>query len=432
MKRSCQALAILALCSSLQAATHAVLPGEAIQPKIDAAAPGDIIAIFGGTYPGDVTINKAVRLVEVDGQDVTITGNVTWNGVTNAPPFEGFTVGSSGKGITVTNTAGLVIKNVDARGGFGVMTTGNTTLNIVSGQFSSISQDGGELVVSGVQVVGNVSSTINAQKTIVLRAIVGGTITWNSKNVFLGYSTSVFLVVGGTNCRAVIVGSTITGNGSYADTAVLGGTSNSFFVSNSSFKGGVYGSHWIDNRGWTAGGSCLRIDVGNTAVVANSYFQSTNNTTLWSGYDGSFGAGLYSYASQLTAVNNICHGNWRGIAAPYGAIVKNTFAYAVTYPIANGVVAFDTISGDPLFVSGQAPQLQSSSPCVNAGVNDPVFNDLDGSRNDIGPGGGCLFDPQGWTTNKPVVISFDLAPQQLLKGVDTQVTISKGQAVAQP
>jgi hypothetical protein len=69
---------------------------------------------------------------------------------------------------------------------------------------------------------------------------------------------------------------------------------------------------------------------------------------------------------------------------------------------------------------------------VNAGSSDPRFNDLNGTRNDIGPGGGCLFDPEGWTTNKPLVISFDLAPQQLLKGVDTQVTISNGQAVAQP
>ena len=76
--------------------------------------------------------------------------------------------------------------------------------------------------------------------------------------------------------------------------------------------------------------------------------------------------------------------------------------------------------------------LQPTSPCVNTGSPNPVFNDLDGTRNDVGPGGGCLFDPEGWTTDKPVVISFDLAPQQLLKGVDTQVTISNGQAVGQP
>jgi len=99
-------LAILCFQTWASAATHAVLPGESIQAKVDAAAPGDIVAIFGGTYTTDVTVNKAIRLVEVDGQEVTITGNVTFTGVTNAPPFEGFVVGSSGKGITITRRNG--------------------------------------------------------------------------------------------------------------------------------------------------------------------------------------------------------------------------------------------------------------------------------------------------------------------------------------
>ena len=35
-------------------------------------------------------------------------------------------------------------------------------------------------------------------------------------------------------------------------------------------------------------------------------------------------------------------------------------------------------------------------------------------------------------TEKPVVISFDLGPERLQEGVDTEVSISNGQAVAQP
>lgn len=56
----------------LNAATLAVLPGESIQAQIDAASEGDIVAVFGGTYSENITINKAIRLVEVSGQDVTI------------------------------------------------------------------------------------------------------------------------------------------------------------------------------------------------------------------------------------------------------------------------------------------------------------------------------------------------------------------------
>jgi len=35
----------------------------AIQPAIDAANPGETVRVCGGTYPGDLHINKAVSLV---------------------------------------------------------------------------------------------------------------------------------------------------------------------------------------------------------------------------------------------------------------------------------------------------------------------------------------------------------------------------------
>ena len=88
------------LCATMtqpvQAATHAVLPGASIQAKIDIAVAGDIVAIFGGTYNEDITVNKSIRLVEVSGQQVIFTGNVTFSGVMKCTVFDGFTVGSSG------------------------------------------------------------------------------------------------------------------------------------------------------------------------------------------------------------------------------------------------------------------------------------------------------------------------------------------------
>lgn len=183
--RVCFFLALAAAQAAL-ATTHAVLPGEAIQPKIDAAAPGDIIAIFGGTYAGDVTINKAVRLVEVDGQEVTITGNVTWTGVTNAPPFEGFTVGSGGKGITISNTTGLVLKNIDARPGFGVATNGTSKVGITGGYYSQVSQDGGELSATLTEITGDFLTSINSVKTVSFRVTVTGNFIWHSKNAWCG------------------------------------------------------------------------------------------------------------------------------------------------------------------------------------------------------------------------------------------------------
>ena len=102
----------------IQAETHAVLAGGSIQEKIDLAVDGDIVAIFGGTYNQDLTITKRIRLVEINGQDVIITGAVTFTSVADCPPFEGFTVGSNGnKNIVVNDCTGLVISGIDHTAG---------------------------------------------------------------------------------------------------------------------------------------------------------------------------------------------------------------------------------------------------------------------------------------------------------------------------
>jgi nitrous oxidase accessory protein NosD len=62
MKLPSHLLPIIPLVASLMtahAATHAVLPGTSIQAKINLAVARDIVAIFGGTYNEDITINKA-------------------------------------------------------------------------------------------------------------------------------------------------------------------------------------------------------------------------------------------------------------------------------------------------------------------------------------------------------------------------------------
>lgn len=426
--------------AAASAATHAVLPGEAIQPKIDAAAPGDIIAIFGGTYPGDVTINKAVRLVEVDGQEVTITGNVTWNNVTNAPPFEGFTVGSSGKGITVNSTTGLMIKNVDARPSTGLFINGTSLIGVIGGFYSQIQQNAGELVTNDIAITGDFTSTISAQKTVALRNRIAGNVSWNSRKAWFGYSTSRRFTFGGSESQVFLVGSTIDVLGGSGTVVSLGGTGNKYSFLNSSIIGSTHGnlsSFWTTTPGnqqiWTYiyyySEGVVMSGAGNDLRFINCYVNLNN-----AGYNYGLDTGRALRVSQgrATVYNCILRGAQYGVDAPYGSDVQNCFFASCTNHVGGGVLNLNSLSGDPIFLPNEAPKLQAASPCINAGLLDPIYNDLDGTRNDIGPSGGCFFDPDGWTTNKPVVISFDLAPQQLLKGVDTQVTISNGQAVAQP
>jgi hypothetical protein len=76
--------------------------------------------------------------------------------------------------------------------------------------------------------------------------------------------------------------------------------------------------------------------------------------------------------------------------------------------------------------------LAADSPCINAGTEDPIYANRDGTRNTIGPSGGTLYDPDARTTENPVVISFDLGPEQALEGEATEILLSNGQAVSQP
>ena len=138
--------------------------------------------------------------------------------------------------------------------------------------------------------------------------------------------------------------------------------------------------------------------------------------------------------TQATIINNVIVGARFGISAPFGALAQNNLYWASPWNAreANGVIAEGTLYTDPLFVAGEEPKLQATSPCINAGTIDPRYNDRDGSRNDIGPSGGAWFDPDGWTTENPVVISFDLSPDMVLEGVDTEVILSEGQSVSAP
>lgn len=421
----------------VSAAVLAVLPGGSIQEKVDLAQPGDIVAIFGGTYPGDVTINKAIRLVEVDGQEVTITGNVTFTGITNAPPFEGFTVGSSGKGITVTNSTGLVIKNVDARPGFGLRINGSSDAAIVGGASSGIEQDGGRLATNQVSLTGSFNASVNSSKTIAVRTTIAGAVSWSSANAWFGYSSARRFVYSANQSRLVLVGAVIDSGGAAWDGILIQGSGISYSITNSTVRNIVHGDKSQNTfHGWHSepypGRAIVVSGAGTSGVIANNFVSMSSVGYL---INSNWGEALHlaQNVSRTEVYNNIFSGAKWGISAPFVASSKHNFHTGyVAGTETGGVVPEGLLTGDPLFVSGQAPLLQPSSPCINAGVSDPIFNDLDGTRNDIGPGGGCLFDPQGWTTTKPVVISFDLAPQQLLKGVDTQVTLSRGQAVSQP
>jgi hypothetical protein len=460
-------LPLLLISASAHAATLSVLSNTSIQTKIDAAKAGDIVAIFGGTYNEDITINKAIRLVKVSGQSVTLAGSVTFSGVTNAPPFDGFTVGSSGRGINVNDTTGLVIRNLDARAGSGITINGTSSLSIADSQLSNVYENAGAVSISNssltggindngdslkiskttlaggishtagtlhastVTIGGNFDTSDNAQKTVAFRTTVAGDIHWRSKKAWLGYAGARSFEFLGNNASVVIVGCKFDpSGGSYQNGVVrLDGYNNKFNFLNSSIMNVNYFHYERVAAFWN---HSIVVGASDIAVIRNNYIQM--KYVGWGANSTGTGNAVLSGSSKLTVDNNIFQGCRIGVTAPFGAQVNNNMHFQPTTDtfFDGGVIAIHELINDPLFVENEAPKLQAGSPCINAGTPDPLYNDRDGSQNDIGPAGGAWFDPEGWTTDKPVVISFDLSPEQVLEGADTEVVISNGGAVSQP
>lgn len=474
MKKSYLLPILLCSFTASEAATHAVLPGASIQAKIDIAVAGDIVAIFGGTYNEDITVNKSIRLVEVSGQQVILTGNVTFSNITNAPSFEGFAFGSSGRGIVLNSTTGMIFRNLTGTSSSGITANGASSIQVLNSDVTDVTINGtstlklrdssinsllmngtsaecsnstlrgginqstGVLNTSKITVAGNFDTQSAALKTVAYRTVVSGDCVWRSKKNWLGYSEALsYNFLDQTGANVIVIGNKIDRQGGEANGIYSNVSNSKIFIGNNRILRVRYGSWYSSyNYGsWNNQDNENGIDLrgpNNRAIIVNNYCHLTHNGNPDSGIHG---VGIYVRDfTQATIMNNIVVGARNGIAAPFGATALNNLYWASPWNLreANGVLAEGTLYTDPLFVTDNAPTLQPISPCINAGTADARYSNRDGSRNTIGPSGGPWIDPDGWTTENPVVISFDLSTDMVLEGVDTEVILSEGQAVSAP
>jgi hypothetical protein len=328
-----------------------------------------------------------------------------------------------------------VISNVTIAGG---LTQGAGLLEVSQSTVGSINQQAGTLNTTKVTVGGNFETQTAALKTVAFRTTVAGDCNWRSKKNWFGYSEArSFNFYDQNDAKVVIVGNKIDRQGGEANGIYCNVSNSSILICNNRIVRVGYGAYYVSYYSgsyWLGQGDENGIDLrgeGNSALIANNYCQLQH----LGGEGGSWGVGVYVRDfTQATIINNLIVGARYGIAAPFGVLAKNNLYWASPWNLreANGVIAEGTLYTDPVFVAGEEPKLQATSPCINAGSIDPRYNDRDGTRNNIGPSGGAWFDPDGWTTENPVVISFDLSPDQVLEGVDTAVILSEGQAVSAP
>jgi PKD repeat protein len=150
----------------------------------------------------------------------------------------------------------------------------------------------------------------------------------------------------------------------------------------------------------------------------NAPIEITNNIIV--NNSGTYGAFILQNNSDIVLTNNTIANNESNGTYPYlffilnsDPIIKNCIIIDsnpiffgsgdpdVTYTcISGGHTGTGNIDEDPLFIAPSAGDgiafnglnahwwLQEGSPCINAGDPDPIYNDPDGSRNDMGAYGG--------------------------------------------
>ncbi len=149
-------------------------------------------------------------------------------------------------------------------------------------------------------------------------------------------------------------------------------------------------------------------------IVVNNIIQNNNGGIIF--YDNS----LINQLKNNIIVNNTSTDQIAGLHADesftgtidsldYNDVYNNSIDY-------NGITkGSNDISSDPLYVSDSNFHLQSSSPCIDRGDPSSEFNDLDGSRNDMGIYGGPYATSAGTSPASYIIdyrsLDIDLIPQ---------------------
>jgi len=339
-----------------------------IQQAIDAAQSGDTIQVAAGTYKEALYLKSGVTLKGTGGSlttpddpsdDAVIDGYDTvrpimCNGVSGAV-VEGF---------TVANGAALISGGNIACYGFSVTIKNNLITN--GRTIGSYGGYGGGVTLGGAnnRLIGNVISNNWTWAQ-------GGGVYSNADNT-------------------VINGNIIRGN-----TADYGGgiwsKGRSEIISNNLVDGNF--SNYATGGGISINGTFIQL-INNTIV--------NNRAGQW---QHGYGGGLYvsTDASDIHIINNIVADNSadNSTGGVYCEASQPVLEYNDVYNNTRGdyygcTAGEGSLAEDPLFINAGADyRLQSGSPCVDAGNPSTLYNDLDGTRNDLGAYGGS---PE-WTLN---------------------------------
>ena len=360
-----------------------------IQAAVSLAELGDSIVVTDGVYSGGVTVTNPVTLESVNGASFTvINGSTVSNGegpcisLTNGASLIGFTVTGgrnfypNGGGVSCSSSDVLLINcvisnNIGLYGGGGVYegTLINCTIADNSGGESGV---GGAVYCTLINctITGNLGDSVGGAGGCTLNYC---TVSGNGAPNDCGGAEGCTL----NNC--VITGNScgLTGGGAYICTLY-----DCLVSGNSAQDGGGVADCELNNclvcnNNAAAGGGAIYSSLTNCTLTGNS----VSGNPYYPPYAG--GGGAYD-----SALNN-CISYFNSDATTNEATNYDsscTLNYCCTIPLpASGI---GNITNNPLFVNLAAGnfQLQSNSPCINAGNNAyvTVTTDLNGNPRIVG------------------------------------------------
>jgi hypothetical protein len=383
---------------------------------------------------------------------VTLAGNITFSGLSNAYTFANFTWGGqTDKRLTVNNCANFTINGIkSAAGSINSTGTGNLLINAIAlsnGYVGVSSSTNTKIIDSFVSGVMNFHAGTKAQ---IIRSANGGGTADNSQVDFIRSTVNGNYSSRGNKMSDDVTPSRLSFTrcnmqhnnlDSSSGLTYVGYSTLRFFRQRNQGKAFIVGSIIREDSDFEGTGG----HHGNTIEIHDSSSLSILNSAVRNGRDdwGENQAILVGVDAKLLAINNVIfdyggrYASGRafrldGSAANYissniGYALQNEFVYGpfanntVTYNLSQtgeggGVFLQNRLNADPAFVDTTDFVLGPTSPARNAGDPNPRFNDIDGTRNDMGIYGGPFYDPEGRTGSKPVVLQMELDQTQFLRG----------------
>jgi hypothetical protein len=404
----------------LAAATNVVLAGEDLQAKINAAASGDVMVVQSGTYGGELTINKPLAFVRSGSADLQILGPVT---IATAGTVSFHQYQFSDRVFVAGNTELTLVGSL-LQGSLGI-TDASCTLRQSS--VKSAAQYGIQLTNANLTMLRSTNGTTlfaiaptNGNRSIFMTQSGNGNLEATGYRVHCGYSSLAKIAV--SQSTAVIVGNLVVcnGYGSSIDAKLSTVTVRNNYLRNGAAQnvpGEVYG--WISN-----------ISVEDSvAVIENNTLIATRTYGAWP-HPKTIGIKFTGDSSKVDIISNIIRLN----DAPLDTIRRegnppyNIAFNFVSTPslLVNNGTAYAMSNADPKL--NEDGTLAIDSPCRNAGPPEAIYNDRDGTRNDVGFTGGPLYNPAHFTTDLPLAFWLNTSPRKVLKGVNNTIRVDAAAA----